>query len=92
MGFVTVDPKTGYLDQIVAAPEEWGSDVAGTLIAEAKRISPSGLDLTVNADNARAIRLYEKQDFVFSGDAVNPLSGAAIRKMSWRPGPGNLAD
>jgi putative acetyltransferase len=85
VGFVTVDPKTGYLDQIVVAPEEWGSDVARTLIVEAKRISPAGLDLTVNADNARAIRFYEKQGFVFAGDAVNPLSGAAIRKMNWRP-------
>ena len=28
-GFVTVDPKTGYLDQIVVAPEFWGSNVAG---------------------------------------------------------------
>ena len=28
-GFVTVDPNTGYLDQIVVAPEFWGSNVAG---------------------------------------------------------------
>ena len=28
VGFVTVDPKTVYLDQIVVAPEHWGSDVA----------------------------------------------------------------
>ena len=28
VGFVTVDPKTRYLDQIVAAPEAWGSEVA----------------------------------------------------------------
>ena len=27
-GFVTVDPKSGYLDQIVVAPEFWGSNVA----------------------------------------------------------------
>ena len=28
VGFVTVDPKTMYLDQIVVAPEHWGSDIA----------------------------------------------------------------
>jgi putative acetyltransferase len=85
LGFVTVDPKTRYLDQIVVAPEAWGSDVAGALIAEAKRLSPSGLDLTVNADNARAVRFYEKHGFARTGEDVNPLSGAPVRKMSWRP-------
>src|SRR5205085_7462077 len=85
IGFVTVDPKTGYLDQIVVAPEAWGSDVASALLAEAKRLSPGGLDLAVNADNARAIRFYEKQGFAITGDDVNPLSGAPIHKMSWRP-------
>jgi putative acetyltransferase len=85
IGFVTVDPKTGYLDQIVVAPEAWGSDVAAALMAEAKRLSPGGIELAVNADNARAIRFYEKQGFAVSGDDVNPLSGAPVRKMSWRP-------
>ncbi len=85
VGFVTVDPKTRYLDQIVVAPEAWGSDVAMALIAEAKRLSPGGLDLAVNADNARAIRFYEKQGFAVTGDHVNPLSGAPIHNMSWRP-------
>ncbi|HEY7298018.1 MAG TPA: GNAT family N-acetyltransferase [Xanthobacteraceae bacterium] len=85
LGFVTVDPKTRYLDQIAVAPEAWGSDVAGALITEAKRLSPSGLDLTVNADNVRAIRFYEKHGFAVTGEDVNPLSGALVRNMSWRP-------
>jgi len=85
IGFVTVDPKTCYLDQIVVAPEAWGGDVAPALIAEAKRLSPHGLDLVVNADNVRAIRFYEKQGFAVTGDDVNPRSGAPTRKMSWRP-------
>jgi putative acetyltransferase len=58
--------------------------VALVLMAEARRLSPAGLDLKVNADNARAIRFYEKQGFVITGDDVNPISGALIRKMSWR--------
>ena len=85
VGFVTVDPGTRYLDQIVVAPEAWGSTVAGALLAEAKRLSPAGLDLAVNADNGRAIRFYEKQGFVVTGTDVNPRSGAPIRKMAWRP-------
>jgi putative acetyltransferase len=85
VGFVTVDPQTLYLDQIVVAPEAWGSRIAHALLAEAKRLSPAGLDLKVNADNARAIRFYEKQGFAVTGTDVNPRSGAPIRKMAWRP-------
>jgi putative acetyltransferase len=85
VGFVTVDPGTLYLDQIVVAPEAWGSAIAGALLAEAKRLSPAGLDLAVNADNARAIRFYEKQGFVVTGTDANARSGAPILKMAWRP-------
>ena len=50
-----------------------------------RRISPAGLDLKVNADNARAIRFYEKQGFVDAGETVNEISGAPVRLMRWRP-------
>jgi putative acetyltransferase len=85
IGFVTVDPKTRYLDQIVVAPEAWGSEVAAVLIGEARRISPAGLDLKVNADNARAVRFYEKHGFAITGHETNPRSGAPVYAMSWRP-------
>ncbi len=85
IGFVTVDPRTGYLDQIVVAPDEWGSAVASALIEEAKRCAPAGLHLAVNQDNARAIRFYEKHGFVVSGATVNPRSGAPVHKMTWVP-------
>jgi putative acetyltransferase len=83
-GFVTVD-EAGYLDQIVVAPEAWGSDVAVALIDAAKRISPTRLDLLVNQDNARAIRFYEKHGFAVVGIDSNPRSGAPLYRMSWRP-------
>ncbi|MFZ0126461.1 MAG: GNAT family N-acetyltransferase [Xanthobacteraceae bacterium] len=83
-GFVTVD-EAGYLDQIVVAPEAWGSNVAVALIDAAKRISPTRLDLLVNQDNARAIRFYEKHGFAVAGIDSNPRSGAPLYRMSWRP-------
>jgi putative acetyltransferase len=89
VGFVTVDPQTLYLDQIVVAPEAWGAEIAPMLIAEAKRLSPHGLDLKVNADNSRAMRFYHKHGFVITGGDVNPGSGAPIRNMSWRPDASN---
>jgi putative acetyltransferase len=84
IGFVTVDPNSGYLDQIVVAPDQWGSAAAALLVGEAKRLSPQKLDLHVNKDNARAIRFYEKHGFAFAGDDVNPVSGRPVNRMSWR--------
>ena len=85
VGFVTVDPRTRYLDQIVVAPERWGSGIAAMLLAAAKRLSPLGLDLDVNADNDRAIRFYRKHGFLVSGAGSNPISGKPVHRMTWRP-------
>jgi putative acetyltransferase len=85
IGFVTVDPRTRYLDQIVVAPEHWRSGIGATLIAEGKRISPAGLDLDVNIDNARAIGFYRRLGFFISGSGENPISGKPVHRMSWRP-------
>jgi putative acetyltransferase len=87
IGFVTVDPKSLYLDQLVVAPEFWGIGVATRLIAEAKRLSPGGLDLDVNTDNRRAIAFYEKEDFVVAGNGFNAFSGRPVHHMRWRPSP-----
>jgi putative acetyltransferase len=85
IGFVTVDPQTCYLDQIVVAPEHWASGVGSALIAVAKELSPARLELHVNADNARAIRFYEKLGFSITGDGVNPISGKPVHRMRWAP-------
>jgi putative acetyltransferase len=84
IGFVTVDARTLYLDQLVVAPEAWGNGTGDALVAEAKRLSPRGLDLQVNQDNARAVRFYEKQGFAVSGQDQT-ISGRPTYKMSWRP-------
>jgi len=85
VGFVTVDPSSGYLDQIVVAPQRWGCGIGAALMAEAKRLSPKGLTLDVNTDNARAIGFYLQQGFLRSGAGVNPASGKPVHRMSWEP-------
>lgn len=85
IGFVTVDARTFYLDQIVVAPEFWGVGIGEALVAEAKRRSPHGLDLDVNIDNDRAIGFYGKLGFQVTGEGVNAISGKPIKRMSWRP-------
>ena len=82
-GFVTIDPS-GYLDQLVVAPDRWGSGLAAALVDEAKRRSPDGITLLVNQDNARAIRFYARNGFVDAGGDINPTSGREVRKMEWK--------
>ena len=84
VGFVTID-ASGYLDQLVVAPDHWGSELGDALVGEAKRVSPGRITLLVNNDNIRAIRFYEKHGFAITGHEVNPRSGAPIYVMSWRP-------
>ena len=83
-GFVTID-TTGYLDQLVVDPAQWGSRLAGALVTEAKRLAPTGVTLLVNKDNARAIRFYERNGFAHAGEDVNPTSGRPVLKMMWMP-------
>ena len=85
LGFVTIDSQ-GYLDQLVVAPDHWGSEIAGVLVNEAKRLSPKSITLLVNDDNNRAIRFYERNGFVHAGRDVNPTSGRPVLKMTWKSG------
>jgi putative acetyltransferase len=82
VGFVTIDAK-GYLDQIVVAPDHWGSPLAERLLNEAKRLSPDRITLLVNTDNFRALRFYERNGFVHAGEDVNPTSGRPVARMEW---------
>ncbi len=82
-GFVTIDRK-GYLDQLVVAPDHWGSELGNALLDEAKRLSPDRITLLVNTDNARAIRFYERNGFTQAGGDVNPTSGRPVLRMEWK--------
>ncbi|THD68478.1 MAG: GNAT family N-acetyltransferase [Bradyrhizobium sp.] len=83
-GFVTID-RSGYLDQLVVAPNCWGSRLGSALLDEAKRLSPGRITLMVNTDNVRAIGFYERNGFIHAGEDVNPTSGRPVLRMAWKP-------
>jgi putative acetyltransferase len=83
-GFVVIDPKTGWLDQLAVDPVFWGKGVATGLMDEAKRISPAIVRLDVNQSNGRAVRFYEREGFVRAGEGVNKHSGAATWLYEWK--------
>ncbi len=80
VGFVTIDPATGYLDQLAVAPQAKGSGAATLLLREARRLAADGLILDVNQDNWRAIRFYEREGFQRLEAGINPRSGL----KTWR--------
>ena len=84
-GFITVDPGTGYIDQLAVHPTAQGRGWAKLLLGRAQGLSPAGLNLRVNQANHRAIRLYHREGFVIGEAGVNETSGQAIWHMS-RPG------
>lgn len=83
-GFVIIDPRTGWLDQICVAPAFTGAGCGETLMAGARALAPGRVRLDVNADNMRAIRFYERGGFTQVGRGANTLSGRATIMMEWR--------
>lgn len=81
LGFVSVDPGTGYVDQLVVHPNHWGEGVARALVEAAAARSPRRLSLDVNDDNSRAVRFYEKAGFSIVGRGMNPISGRPTMRM-----------
>ncbi|TBW35127.1 GNAT family N-acetyltransferase [Siculibacillus lacustris] len=86
VGFVLIDPATGYLDQIAVHPDLWGEGIAEALLDAARALSPARIRLDVNTDNPRAVAFYLREGFREIGRGVNPRSGLATIALEWRPG------
>ena len=63
IGFVTIDQKTGYLDQLVVAPEFWRSGIGRILVDEAKRLSPEKSSSTSIRTTSARLRCTKRWDF-----------------------------
>jgi putative acetyltransferase len=82
-GLVSVEPATGYIDQIVVASGAQRRGIASKLIAAARGVSPAVLELHVNQDNDPAVAFYQREGFVIAGHDANPRSGAPTFRMRW---------
>ena len=87
-GFLVLTPATGYIDQIVVDPQQWGGGLAARFMAYAKARCPDGLDLHVNQANVRALAFYRRHGFVVTATAQNPRSGLPTFHMRWQVQPG----
>lgn len=82
-GFVTIDPATGYLDQLCVAPSERGTGLASALLGAAKRLAPRAIELDVNEANRRARRFYEREGFQAVAQGRSAQSGLPTLRMRW---------
>lgn len=87
VGFINFHPATGYVDQIAVAPARQGQGVATALLAAAKRACRQGLTLKVNQQNPRALRFYQREGFVVTGEGVSAGSGLPLWEMGWLNAP-----
>ena len=81
VGFVTID-ASGYLDQLVVAPDRWGSELATTLVDEAKRLSADGITLLIG-DPCVAVEKQSREPFLSASSqgsavGVHLKSGAVV--------------
>ncbi len=89
-GFINYHPATGYIDQIAVGLPWQGQGIARALLDAAKQACPQGLSLKVNQQNPRALRFYQREGFVVTGEGVGAVSGMALWEMEWDgtpPGP-----
>ena len=83
VGFVVLDALAGCVHQIAVRPDRFGTGIGLCLLDAAKRRCPQRLALTVNQDNPRAVRFYEREGFVTVGSGVSPNSGLRTWDMVW---------
>ncbi|MDX7949919.1 GNAT family N-acetyltransferase [Lichenihabitans sp. Uapishka_5] len=84
LGFMTINPDTRDLDQLVTARAAQRRGIGRLLIRAAKARSPAELSLTVAQMNQPAIRLYESEGFAVSGTGISLRSGLPTFRMVWQ--------
>jgi putative acetyltransferase len=83
VGFVSIDPESGYLDQLCVAPSAFGKGVGHRLVRDAMRLSPGVVELDVNEANARALRFYAREGFRAITRGLSEGSGLPTIRMRW---------
>jgi len=83
IGFVILTPATGYMDQLVVAPDWQGSGLAKALLDYVKGRSGGVVELHVNESNMRALRFYQREGFSMMEKTTHPGGVLPIYKMLW---------
>jgi len=73
-----------YLDQLFVAPEYQGRNLGRRLLAFSRQHLPDEISLRCVRENEKAWRWYEREGFVFEKEAVEPMTGFAMKYYRWK--------
>jgi GNAT superfamily N-acetyltransferase len=68
-----------YLDQLFVAPERQGQGLGRALLAFTRQQLRDEIHLRCVRENDKAWRWYEREDFVFEKEQVEPMTGFVIK-------------
>jgi ribosomal protein S18 acetylase RimI-like enzyme len=73
-----------YLDQLFVAPEHQGQNLGRRLLAFTRLHLPDEIWLRCVRDNEKAWRWYEREDFIFEKEQVEPMTGFVMKYYRWK--------
>jgi GNAT superfamily N-acetyltransferase len=73
-----------YLDQLFVAPKYQGQGLGRALLAFTRQQLPDEIHLRCVRENDNAWRWYEREQFVFEGEQVDPMTGFVMKYYRWR--------
>jgi ribosomal protein S18 acetylase RimI-like enzyme len=72
-----------YLDQLFVAPQYQGQNLGRRLLAFTRERLPHEIRLRCVRENGKAWRWYERENFVFEKQAVEPMTGFMMKCYRW---------
>jgi len=80
-----------YLDQLFVAPRWQGQSLGRRLLGFTRELLPYEIWLRCVRENEKAWRWYERENFLFEREAVDPLHGRTMKYYRWkRPALGGV--
>jgi len=73
-----------YLDQLFVAPPYQGKNLGRRLLAFTRQQLPDEIRLRCVRENEKAWRWYEREDFVFEKEEVEPMTGFVMKHYRWK--------
>jgi ribosomal protein S18 acetylase RimI-like enzyme len=73
-----------YLDQLFVAPAYQGRSLGRQLLGFTRTLLPDEIHLRCVRENEKAWRWYERENFVFEKEQLEPITGRTMKYYRWR--------
>jgi GNAT superfamily N-acetyltransferase len=73
-----------YLDQLFVAPAYQGRSLGRQLLGFTRSLLPDEIHLRCVRGNEKAWRWYERENFVFEQEQVEPITGRMMKYYRWK--------